>query len=169
MEENNEDSKVEEKNESEAQGKAPSGLNPIIIIVIVIAIAGVVFYFGKDSSFLKSNQVNEMTSSPEMMEETNTENQNEMREVVVEAGEYFYSPSVITAKQGETLKIILKNTGEMTHDLVIDDLSVKTIIIAPGEETELVLPSLEAGEYKIYCSIGRHKELGMVGTLSVTE
>lgn len=86
----------------------------------------------------------------------------------LEAGSFYYKPSVITVKKGETVKIVL-NSVDMMHDFVIDELNVRTEIIKSGESGEVTFTPTVAGEFEFYCSVGEHRANGMVGTLIVTE
>ncbi len=55
-----------------------------------------------------------------------------------------------------------------SHALEVEGNGVEeeTDTIGPGESTELTV-DLEEGEYEIYCPVGNHKAMGMVGTLTV--
>ena len=95
-----------------------------------------------------------------MMTEENT--------FTLEAGSFYYKPSVITVKKGETVKIVL-NSVDMMHDFVIDELDVRTEIIKSGESGEVTFTPTVAGEFEFYCSVEDHRDKGAVGTLIVTE
>ncbi len=95
----------------------------------------------------------------------------EANAIVIDTVDYAFSPNVIMARAGQTVRVNLKASGGM-HDFVIDELDVQSALIQAGEETffEIVVPEDAAGqEYEFYCSVGNHRAMGMVGTLVVTQ
>ena len=58
---------------------------------------------------------------------------------------------------------------EGNHDFVIDELNVKTKEIGAGKTDTVELTPNEVGTFEFYCSVGNHKQMGMKGTLIVTE
>ncbi|MFA5946547.1 MAG: plastocyanin/azurin family copper-binding protein [Patescibacteria group bacterium] len=84
--------------------------------------------------------------------------------VTVDGGEFFFDPSSITAKTGETLMI---NFGTVTghHIFTIDELNIAQAM-TPGGSVTFTVPSTP-GRYTYYCSVGPHRTLGMTGTLIV--
>ena len=57
----------------------------------------------------------------------------------------------------------------MMHDFVIDELSVRTKIAQAGEIVGVEIVANEVGEFEFYCSVGNHRDMGMVGTLIIEE
>ncbi len=89
----------------------------------------------------------------------------------LELGNFYYEPNIIEAKAGSTIRIKLVNV-EGTHDFDLDELGVESSRLRAGEEEilEFEVPTDSAGKtYEFYCSIGSHRELGMVGSFVVTE
>ena len=91
-----------------------------------------------------------------------------VKEFTVSGGNFAFAPNVMTVKKGDTVKIIFKN-DEGFHDLVIDEFKVATKQIAAGAEETVEFVADKAGTFEYYCSVGKHREMGMVGTLMVTE
>lgn len=114
------------------------------------------------------SQVGESTVVPEGLESTDSATQDGVQVVEVEGGSFYYKPNLIRVKKGEPVKIVL-NSVDMMHDLVIDELKVKTEIIQSGETTEVEFTPDTVGEFEFYCSVGQHRANGMVGTLIVEE
>lgn len=83
---------------------------------------------------------------------------------------FAYSVTEMSAAPGETLTVLL-NSEEGFHDLVIDELNVASEQINAGDQTtvEITIPEdAESGTtYEYYCSVGNHRAMGMVGTLTV--
>ncbi|WP_062521855.1 cupredoxin domain-containing protein [Demequina silvatica] len=87
--------------------------------------------------------------------------------VEVSAVEYGYTASATEIDAG-SITFELTNDGEMSHDLVLDgDPGGATAVIGPGE-TDRFTVDLEPGSYTLYCSVGNHRALGMVLTITVT-
>lgn len=92
-------------------------------------------------------------------------------EQTVTASNFSFSPSQITAEPGQTVRIQVNNE-EGTHDLVIDEFDVSTPMMAEGqtEVIEFTVPEDAAGQtYEFYCSVGSHREMGMIGNIIVSE
>lgn len=53
------------------------------------------------------------------------------------------------------------------HDWVIDAFEVASEQIQAGESAQISFVADRIGEYEYYCSVGRHREAGMTGTLRV--
>lgn len=60
------------------------------------------------------------------------------------------------------------NTTQSFHDFVVEGMSgAATDAIGVGASDSVTFTPTEPGEYTYYCSIGSHREMGMVGTLIV--
>lgn len=88
--------------------------------------------------------------------------------VALTANNFSFSTKTITAKKGSTLTVEVMNT-EGVHDFVIDELAVNSGKIPVGEKVMLTIPTDKPGTYEYYCSIGSHRAMGMIGTLTITE
>jgi plastocyanin len=126
----------------------------ILVIIIVLVIGGY---------FLWKN----VYQSSEELVEGGVAIPVEASEFYVSGTEYSFSPSSITVKPGETVRISFQNDGELPHNLTIGALGIGTRTIAPGlvDTIEFVAPV--AGTYDFFCSVSGHKESGMTGTLIV--
>ena len=86
----------------------------------------------------------------------------------LEMSNYKYSSETLTARAGSTIAL---STLEGTHDFVIDDpnLSIQSEVVGAGDQPQTItIPEdTPPGEYTFYCSLGRHREFGMEGTLIV--
>ena len=97
-----------------------------------------------------------------------------------------FTPDKIDVKQGETVKIVLKNTGAVTHELVIGTkkeldehaalmLKFPTMEheepymahVAPGKTGEIVWTFNKPGNFDFACLIAGHYQAGMVGKIAV--
>lgn len=98
-----------------------------------------------------------------------------------------FTPSQIEAQAGETLRLVVRNTGQVEHELVLGSASEirehaelmkaggehahghggMAIRVAPGQTGELVVHLPDAGTLEMACLIPGHYEAGMKGTLTV--
>lgn len=91
----------------------------------------------------------------------------EVKEVTIVGTEYSFSPSSISVKAGDQVKIVFQNIGRAPHNLIIEDLGIGTKTIG-GEQAdiiEFIAPS--TGIYTFFCSVGAHRAAGMEGSLKV--
>jgi hypothetical protein len=75
-------------------------------------------------------------------------------------------PQVIRAPDGE-LVVQVDNAGRLPHNFRIRGLGgtrLKIATLLPGERGRRSF-KLGKGDWRIFCSIGNHEELGMYGTL----
>ena len=101
-------------------------------------------------------------------------------------GKMMFMPMKIEVKKGEQLKFVLRNNGELDHELVLattaenlkhaeamkktpdmehDDPNAKRL--APKKADEMVWKFTKSGEFEYSCLIPGHRESGMVGTVTV--
>lgn len=73
------------------------------------------------------------------------------RSVTIEATDWEFSPSTITAKQGEQVTVELKGVHG-GHGLAIPGLGID-VKVAPGGSTSFNLPTDKPGTYEGFCSV----------------
>ncbi|MDH3286629.1 MAG: cupredoxin family protein [Betaproteobacteria bacterium] len=98
-----------------------------------------------------------------------------------------YTPSAITVKRGETVRLVVRNTGKIDHELVIGTLKElkehaelmrkhpgmehdepNMTLVRPGETREIIWQFTNAGTLDFACTIPGHLEAGMVGKIKVS-
>jgi uncharacterized cupredoxin-like copper-binding protein len=98
-----------------------------------------------------------------------------------------FVPSQIRVRQGETVRFVIRNRGQLMHEFVIGDekanaehaaLMVKfpdmehdepyMAHVAPGKRAEMVWTFNRPGTFQFACLIAGHYQSGMVGTIEVT-
>ena len=91
---------------------------------------------------------------------------DEKVDFTIEASSFKFTPDVIEAEPGQTIKVKVNGSG---HDLVIDELNVETGLIVGSKTVSITVPTdAQAGDtFEFYCSISNHRAMGMVGTLRV--
>ncbi|MEK7649830.1 MAG: plastocyanin/azurin family copper-binding protein [Patescibacteria group bacterium] len=91
-----------------------------------------------------------------------------VKEFTVTGTNFAFDATALTVKKGDTVRITFKNM-EGFHDWKIDEFSAATTQFkSPGEET-IEFVADKAGSFEYYCSVGKHRAMGMKGTLTVTE
>ena len=97
-----------------------------------------------------------------------------------------FVPNQIKIKAGEQVKFVIRNTGELDHELVFADLEsnlkhgvemaknpdmehddLNAARVAPKKVGEIVWKFTNAGEFDFSCLIPGHRESGMFGTIIV--
>ena len=107
----------------------------------------------------------------------------------VEIGAYDtmrFNHARFTVKRGETVRIVLRNVGQVPHEMVLgDEKSLREhaelmrkdpemvhadpnqVSVAPGKTGELVWQFTKPGEFFFACLIPGHLEAGMIGKVVV--
>jgi uncharacterized cupredoxin-like copper-binding protein len=97
-----------------------------------------------------------------------------------------FSPDVITVRQGDTVKLVMTNTGKVLHEMVIgtkQELDEHAALMAkfpnmehsepymahvpPGKTGEIVWTFNRSGDFDFACLIAGHYQSGMVGKVKV--
>lgn len=98
-----------------------------------------------------------------------------------------YSPADIQVKQGETVRFVIKNNGQVKHELslgtekeLLEHLEVmkkypdmehdepSKVSLAPGKQGEIVWQFTKAGTVNFACLMPGHYEAGMKGVVKVS-
>jgi plastocyanin len=88
--------------------------------------------------------------------------------VVIAATEFKLTPAAVTAKAGKAT-FTLRNDGGAMHALEITGNGVeKSTAPIPGGSKATLTVDLKPGKYQMYCPVGNHRAMGMVGTLTVS-
>lgn len=99
-----------------------------------------------------------------------------------------YSPAEIQAKQGETIRFVVKNVGKVKHELslgtekeLLEHLEQmkkfpdmehdepSKVTLAPGKQGEIVWQFTKAGPVNFACLMPGHYEAGMKGQVKVSK
>ena len=97
-----------------------------------------------------------------------------------------FSPDVISVKQGETIRFVVKNSGKMLHEMVIGtkkelDEHAALMVKFPGMEhdepymahvdagkgSQIIWTFNKPGSFDFACLIAGHYQAGMVGKINV--
>ncbi len=97
-----------------------------------------------------------------------------------------FSPDLLEVKQGETIRLVHRNNGQVMHEFVIgtqDDLDKHAALmvkfpgmehdepymahVAPGQTGEIIWTFNRAGDFDFACLIAGHYQAGMLGKVRV--
>lgn len=127
----------------------------ILIGIVAIVLIGVIGFFALNKNKPAPTVNNQpVVSGP-------------VKEVSVSAKEYVYTPSTITVKKGENIKINFTNNGTTVHNFTITELGVATKTIGPGETDSVTFAVPNTGTFTYFCSVDGHRDLGLQGKLIV--
>lgn len=85
--------------------------------------------------------------------------------------EFRFDPSTIEALPGQPLLIVTRNVGSDLHSFAVE-LPERTLVlepfVQPGVTDEIMFNApAEPGAFTFFCPVAGHRQLGMVGTLTV--
>ncbi len=102
-------------------------------------------------------------------------------------GKMIFLPDLVKVRKGEQIKFVLRNNGEIDHELVIGTLEANlkhgeqmqknpdmehddpnAARLAPKATGEILWTFTEAGEFDFSCLIPGHRESGMTGKIIVS-
>lgn len=97
-----------------------------------------------------------------------------------------FTPAVLTVKQGETIRFVVRNRGQVLHEMVLgtdEELAQHAALmkqhpgmeheepymahVGPGQRGEIVWQFSQPGRFKFACLVPGHFEAGMIGTIEV--
>ena len=163
----------------------------ILVIIILLAIVGGGFYYFNKKLVAAENQIkSSQTRRPEgkmggmpgmgMTQGTPPEESDQQKQQIVAGistdstkkifniigGNYYFVPNKITVNKGDQVTFYVTNAGGV-HDLVIDELGVKTPIIKTATTATFQFVASKTGSFVYYCNVPGHRQKGMWGTLTV--
>ncbi len=143
----------------------------VIVVILVIAIAGYMMTKNGNKSAQTPQSPETQPTTAVVNEEAKEPSGEAMKEEAVRTFEvdgsnFKFSPNVLTVNEGDTVKIVFKNTQGF-HDFVIDEFNVKSKTIQANQTDELTFVASKKGTFEFYCSVGNHRTMGMVGKLTV--
>lgn len=113
------------------------------------------------------------------------------REVTIKATDFRFEPASIQVPVGQSVRLILKNDGQVLHDVAVvgleaemheekaesghaeeaghdaDEMMKVHADAAPGKAETIEFTPTKAGNYQLTCTLPGHKEAGMVGEMTV--
>lgn len=84
----------------------------------------------------------------------------------VQGTNYAFDIREIKVRKGDTVTINFESVDGF-HDWVVDEFGAATSRIQSGMQTSVTFVADKEGIFEYYCSVGKHRENGMVGKLIV--
>jgi plastocyanin len=131
-----------------------------IVVVLLIAIGGYFFMNSRGGTVTESNS----TVAPK--EVASQAPESPTKEFTLQGSNFKFDVKEIKVNKGDTVKVTFKSAGG-THDFVLDEFDVKTKVLSDGGEETVTFVADKTGEFEYYCSVGQHRQMGMVGKLIV--
>jgi len=147
--------------------------HPVVMIVIFVLIS------------LGYNQVGPLIPASDSPDNNNNHHHSiDVKNVVILADDYSFSPSHTEIKAGEMVKITLNNIGKVEHDIEIIGLEAEIEVQSsshnhgqmnnqlhlhslPGEKQNISFTAYTPGTYRYICTLPGHEELGMTGVIEI--
>lgn len=165
-----------------------------ILVVLLVVIAGSVYFFGMSNSSKKETVMPAKDDTKEVVKPegsmtttrkgmaaetpppltaeqtkqltTGVATDTKEKTFDLTGGNFYFVPNKITVNKGDKVTFIMKNVGGF-HDVVIDELAIKTEVVKTGETVTATFTVDKVGSFMYYCDVPSHREKGMVGTLVV--
>lgn len=146
-----------------------NGLFIIFGIFLLIAIVGgsLVFLANKKEDASVQSTLSPSAVATPGPTSLPTDDETGVLELEVSGKEFSLSPAGLTINKGDQVKLTYKNEGAVPHDLVIDELNVRTSVIGPGQKETIEFMADDAGSFTFYCSVGNHRARGMEGKVEI--
>lgn len=108
------------------------------------------------------------TQTPETTTPETKTPETQVKTFEISGTNYAFSETEITVNKGDTVKIIFTSEDGF-HDWVVDEFNAATEQIQSPAVSEVTFVADKVGTFEYYCSVGNHREMGMVGSLIVNE
>src|SRR3990170_605932 len=157
----------------------------LMIIAAIVLIGGLVFFVmntNQQSTTTNESMLTETkqegigdksaTSSTDAISPTATSSgtgeamTEKVKTFAVDASNFAFSVKEMRVKKGDTVKVTVTNKDGL-HDWTLDEFNAKTKRIAAGQSETVQFVADKVGTFEYYCSVGNHRQQGMVGKLIV--
>ena len=95
-----------------------------------------------------------------------TPSQQTVKTYIVAARNFSYSIDEIRVKKDDIVKIDFRSVDGF-HDWVVDEFDARTARVDTGGTASIQFKADKVGIFEFYCSVGNHRQMGMVGRLIV--
>lgn len=141
----------------------------LVILVLVLVVGAGAWYILRGNQAATGTPVNEESNLNPAPDESGPEGlpaEGETREFTVEGTNFSFSVKEMRVKKGDTVKVTFVNKDGF-HDWVLDEYNVKTKQLASDASETVEFVADQAGTFEYYCSVGKHRQNGMIGQLIV--
>ena len=151
-----------------------------LVLMALIAMSGATFANGNHAGGHAHDDAESAIGKPGLAAKAS-------RTITVEMADNMrFTPSDIQVKKGETVRIVVKNTGQVKHELslgtqqeLLEHLELmkkfpdmehdepNKVTVAPGKQGEILWQFTKSGTVNFACLMPGHYEAGMKGTVQV--
>lgn len=141
-------------------------------VIAAAALIGGIIYMNSANKGVRQREQNQAGSmdtqmkNNQIVQPTTATNRAGVKEFTVTGSNFTFDVRSITVNKGDRVRITFKNS-QGTHNLTIDGYNLTTKTISGGEEDFIEFTADKSGMYEFYCSVGNHRQLGMMGVLMV--
>lgn len=140
----------------------------VAVFVGVLIVVGAVWLSTSQRQKQQTTQPAQTQVAPTESSATQeAETGEQAKEISVEGSEFKFTPNTLSVKKGEKVKLAFKNAGSFPHNVTVNELNVSTNTIGGGETDSVEFTADKTGTFEMYCSVGNHRQRGMVGKVSV--
>jgi plastocyanin len=151
--------------------------NFLILGLIIIVLAGGFFFLSNNS---KQNVSGSASSTTDLQQpgsstsngtvstapSTTVNADSSIKTFDVEGSNYSFNIKEIKVNKGDKVKINFINRDGF-HDWILDEFNAKTKQVKAGETDSVEFTADKTGTFEYYCSVGKHRQMGMVGKFIV--
>lgn len=130
----------------------------IIIVLILLGVLAIMFF--------QKQPVQQMVTEPFPSPMVSVEPTPVVMTFSVEGTPYSFTPDEIKVKRGDLVRIEFTSVNGL-HDWVIDEYNARTAQLNTGQSETIEFIADKTGTFEYYCSVGNHRQMGMVGNLIV--
>lgn len=143
-------------------------MNKIIIwlVPILIIFAGSIYILNvnnsmNDNAVIPGNVHNDEDATADAQP-------NNTKTFDINGSNFQFSTKEIRVHKGDKVRINFRSL-EGFHDWRVDEFQAATRKIQAGDQDTIEFIADQAGSFEYYCSVGNHRQMGMVGTLVVED
>jgi plastocyanin len=137
-----------------------------LLVALVLVIGGVLLFMNKGEAPVVPDAAGIVEENSGVNDGPAGTPESEVKEFTVTGSNFAFAPKSMAVKVGDKVRITFVNSVGM-HDLRLDDFAVATKVLKAGESETVEFIATKAGSFEYYCSVGTHRQMGMVGTLTV--
>lgn len=134
----------------------------IIFLILIVSLLLIGCTTSRDISVNTNSPISVVTNT-QVNNQTPVAN---LKEFTVHGSSFKFDPSEIKVKKGDRVKINFIS-DDVGHNLLIDELNVRTRVLSGGNAQSIEFVADKEGSFDMYCSVGSHRDLGMVGKFIV--
>lgn len=150
----------------------------VTAVIVVLLVIGYLWFTRTETQAPKasSSPAAPISNTPEA---TNTDNNSasspeaepapeisQVKMFTLTGTSFAFSQTELRVQKGDRVKIVFTN-NEGFHNWVLDEFNVSTPQLPAGQTAEVEFVADKTGVFEYYCSVGRHREMGMKGNLIV--